>query len=202
MKPNLKNRYFFLRHGQNNYQVENKGIIYNWPDGNPPYYLTEQGKEEARSAGEKLKQDKIDCLFCSDILRCRETAKIIAEVINYDIGRIIYDTRLRDLNWGAFGGKTREEYWNFYDNDHMKAFDVPAPNGESWNQCKERVVNLFNEIEEEFQSKNVLIISHGDPLWLLEGYIKDMDNETLLKRRKEKDKEMFLKTGEVREIYE
>jgi len=198
MKPNLKNRYFFLRHGQNNHQAKNNGIIYNWPDGNPPYYLTEQGKEEAKRAGETLKKDKIDCLFSSDILRCRETAKIVAEIINYDICNIIYDVRLRDLNWGAFGGKTKEEYWNFYNNDRMKAFDTAIPGGESWNQCQERMVKLFNEIEEEFQNKNILIVSHGDPLWLLEGYIKGIDNQTLLNKRKE----ILLRTGEVREIYE
>jgi broad specificity phosphatase PhoE len=122
-----------------------------------------------------LKKDKIDCLFSSDILRCRETAKIIAETIIYDTDKIIYDVRLRDLNWGEFGGKTREEYWNFYNNDHMKAFDIPAPGGESWNQCRERAVRLLNEMEEEFQDKNILIVSHGDCLWLLEGYIKDID---------------------------
>ncbi|MFZ3057661.1 MAG: histidine phosphatase family protein [Minisyncoccales bacterium] len=198
MKLNLKNRYFFLRHGQNNHQAENNGIIYNWPDGNPPYYLTEQGKEEAKRAGETLKKDKIDCLFSSDILRCRETAKIVAEIINYDITKIIYDVRLRDLNWGAFGGKTKEEYWNFYNNDRIKAFDIAIPGGESWNQCQERMIKLFNEIEEEFEGKNILIVSHGDPLWLLEGYIRGIDSQTLLNKRKE----ILLGTGEVREIHE
>ena len=202
MKPNLKNRYFFLRHGQNNHQVEQGNIIYYWPDGNPPYYLTDLGKEESKKAGETLKKERIDCILSSDLLRCRETAKIVAEEIGHDKEKIIYDTRLRDLNWGAFGGKTREEYWSFYNNDHMKAFEIPAPEGESWNQCRERAIRVLNEIEEEFQNKNILIVSHGDTLWLLEGYIKDMDNETLLKRRREKDNEMFLKTGELKEIHE
>lgn len=198
METNLKNRYFFLRHGQNIHQAEHPGIIYFWPDDNPPYCLTEQGKEESKKAGELLKKDKIDHLFSSDILRCRETSKIVAEIINYDTDKIIYDTRLRDLNWGAFGGKTKEEYWNFYNNDRMKAFDIAIPNGESWNQCKERVVSFFNEIEEQFQDKNILLVSHGDTLWLLEGYIKGIDNQTLLEKRPE----IILKTGEVKEIYE
>jgi len=55
METNLKNRYFFLRHGQNIYQAEHPGIIYFWPDGNPPYNLTEQGKEELKKARELLK---------------------------------------------------------------------------------------------------------------------------------------------------
>jgi broad specificity phosphatase PhoE len=192
----FKNKYFFLRHGQNNHQVEHKDIIYFWPDGNPPYHLTELGKEESKLAGEKLKKDNINYIFSSDILRCRETAKIAAQIIGYDIDKIIYDTRLRDLNWGDFGGKTKEEYWGFYGNDRMNAFDKTIPGGESWNQCKERAVKLFNEIEEEFQNQSILIVSHGDTLWLLEGYIRGLNNKELLEKRSE----IILGTGEVREI--
>jgi len=198
METNLKNRYFFLRHGSNIHQTEKKDIVYCWPDDNPPCCLIKEGKEEAIKAGEILKNKQIDHVFCSDILRCQETAKIALEITGFDQNKIIYDKRLRDLNWGVFGGKTKEEYWNFYNNDRMKVFETPTPNGESWNQCKQRIVGFFNEIENKFQNKNILIVSHGEPLWLLEGYIKNIDNETLLNKRKE----MMLKYGEVREIYE
>lgn len=198
MKPILKNRYFLIRHGQNIHQANYPGIIYFWPDGNPPYCLSEQGKEEAKNAGEAIKNGKIDVIFCSDILRCRETAKIVAETLGFDKEKIIYDTRLRDLNWGDFGGKTKEEYWNFYNNNRMQAFEKAIPGGESWNQCQERVIDVLDEIEEEFQDQNILIVSHGDVLWLLEGHIKGLDNKTLLDNRKD----IILKTGEVREIHE
>lgn len=200
METNLKNRYFFLRHGRNIHQTELKGIVYHWPDDNPPCSLIEEGKEEAVKAGETLKDKQIDHVFCSDILRCRETAKIASETMGFDPNKIVYDTRLRDWNWGSqFGGKPKIEFWNFYDNDKIKAFEIPPPGGESWNQCRERLIKFFNEIESNFQNKNILIVSHGDPLWLLEGYIKNIkDNETLLNKRKE----MMLKTGEAREIYE
>ncbi len=196
MELNLKNRYFFLRHGQNNHQAEHKDVIYFWPDGNPPYHLTELGREESELAGEKLREEHIDCVFSSDILRCRETAKIVAQLIGYDVEKIIYDTRLRDLNWGDFGGKTKEEYWSFYDNNLMNAFDKAAPGGESLNQCKERAVKLLNEIEEEFQDQYILLVSHGDPLWLLEGYIRGLNNKELAEKRSE----IILSTGQVKEI--
>ena len=196
METELKNRYFFVRHGQNTHQAEHPGIIYLWPDGNPPYALSELGKEQVRTAGEELKKEKIDAIFSSDIFRCRETAKMIAEMIGYDKEKIVYDTRLRDLNWGDFGGKTKEEYLDFYNNDKMNAFEKPTPNGESWNECQERMAKVFNEINENFENKNILIVSHGDPMWLLIGYIKNMSNEELLNRRSE----IMPSTGEVREI--
>lgn len=196
METELKNRYFFVRHGQNTHQAEHPGIIYLWPDGNPPYALSELGKEQVRKAGEELKDKEIDAIFSSDIFRCRETAKMIAEMIGYDKEKIVYDTRLRDLNWGDFGGKTKEEYWNFFDNDKMSGFEKSVPNGESWSECRERMIKVFNEINENFENKNILIVSHGDSMWLLIGYIKNMSNEELLSRRSE----IMPSTGEIKEI--
>ncbi len=198
METNLKNRYFFLRHGQNIHQTEKKNVVYCWPDDTPPCSLIKEGIEEAEKAGEMLKDRQIDYIFSSDILRCRETAKIAVGVMGFDPNKIIYDVRLRDLNWGDFGGKTKEEYWNFYNNDRMKAFETPTPNGESWNQLRQRMIDVFNEIENNHQNKNILIVSHGDGLWLLERYIKGTDDKTLVEKRKQ----MMIQPGELREIHE
>lgn len=192
----LKNKYILLRHGKNIHQTKLKDIIYHFPDDNPPCQLIEEGIEETKKAGEKIKEKNIDYIYCSDILRARQTAKIVADVIGFDSEKIIYDTRLRDINWGIFGGKHKDEAWAFYKGDKMKKFDVPTPQGETWNDCRERMKKVLNEIENIFQGKNVLIISHGDPLWLLEGYIKEISDEELLNKRAE----LMIQTGEIREI--
>jgi len=197
MKLILKNRYFLLRHGKTIHQAEKKDIIYNYPDDNPGCVLLEQGIKEVQLAGEILKGKDIDLIFSSDILRTRQTVKIVAELINYDIEKIVYDKRLRDINWGIFGGKSKEKAWAYYDNDMMKKFEQGVPQGESWNQCKERMIEVLKEIEDNFENKNVLIVSHGDPLWLLEGYMRGKSNEELIF---EKNKNEDIKTGEIREI--
>ncbi|MDD2274234.1 MAG: histidine phosphatase family protein [Candidatus Pacebacteria bacterium] len=198
MKVNLKNRYFFLRHGKNIHQTELKDIIYCYPDDETPCSLIEEGIEQAKKAGEELKDKKIEYIYCSDILRTRQTAKIVAGIIGFNEDEIIYDTRLRDINWGLFGGKHKDEAWAYYNNDKSKKFNEPTPGGETWNDCRERMKKVLNEIENIFQGKNVLIVSHGDPLWLLEGYIKGINDEELLNKRAE----TLIQTGEVREIYE
>ncbi len=192
----LRNKYFFLRHGKNIHQTELKDIIYHYPDDDPPCSLTEEGIEEAKEAGEKLKDKRIDYIYCSDVLRTRQTAKIVSEIIGFDSEKIIYDTRLRDINWGIFGGKHKDEAWAYYNNDKMRKFNEPTPGGETWNQCRERMKMVLEEIENNFKNKNILIISHGDPLWLLEGYIKGMSDEELVNKRKE----LMIQTGEIREI--
>jgi len=197
MKLILKNRYFLLRHGKTIHQAEKKDIIYNYPDDNPACVLLEQGIKEAQLAGEILKGKNIDLIFSSDILRTRQTVKIVAELISYDLEKIVYDKRLRDINWGIFGGKSKEKAWAYYDNDMMKKFEQGVPQGESWDQCKKRMVEVLKEIEDNFENKNVLIVSHGDPLWLLEGYMKGKSNEELIL---EENKKESIKTGEIREI--
>lgn len=193
----LKNKYFLLRHGKTIHQAEKKNIIYFYPDDNPPCILLDKGTKEVQLAGEALKGKNIDLIFSSDILRAKQTAEIVAELINYDLEKIVYDTRLRDVNWGIFGGKSKEDAWAYYNNDMIKKFELGVPNGESWNECRSRMVEVLKEIEDNFENKNILIVSHGDPLLLLEGYMRSNSNEELMLKMSRKED---IKTGEMREI--
>jgi broad specificity phosphatase PhoE len=197
MKLSLKNKYFLLRHGKTIHQAEKKDITYGYPDDNPPCILLKEGINEAHLAGEKLKGKNIDLIFASDILRIKQTVEIVTKIIGYDLDKVTYDQRLRDVNWGVLAGKSKEEAWAYYDNDKMKKFEMGVPQGESWNQCRERMVAVINDIENSFEDKNILIVSHGDPLWLLEGYLKGKSNEDLLN---ELENNQDIKTGEIREI--
>lgn len=197
MKLSLKNKYFLLRHGKTIHQTERKNITYGYPDDNPPCVLLEEGINEARLAGEKLKNKNIDLIFASDILRVKQTVEIVAKIINYDLAKVTYDQRLRDVNWGVLAGRSKEEAWTYYNNDMKQRFKKSVSQGESWNQCQERMVAVINDIENKFKDKNILIVSHGDPLWLLEGYLKDKSKEELLNELKNNQD---IKTGEIREI--
>jgi broad specificity phosphatase PhoE len=196
MNMDLKNKYFFLRHGQNIHQTEKKDIVYGYPDDNPPCVLIEDGIAEARAAGEILKNKNIEMIFCSDVCRTRQTAGIVADIIGFDKDKIIYDERLRDINWGIFSGKLKSEAWEFYNGEAMMKFEKAVPEGESWNDCKARVVAIFEELEHKYENKVILIVSHGDALWLLGDYIAGLSNVESLAHRKE----IYFKTGEVREI--
>jgi broad specificity phosphatase PhoE len=190
----LKNKYYLLRHGKNNHQAEKPDVVYFYPDNEPPCFLIEEGIEQVKKAGEALKDKNVDMIFCSDILRTRQTAKIVGEMIGFDLDKIIYDLRLRDINWGILGGKTKTEAWDFYAHNMMNKFELAVPQGESWNECLERMLAVVNEIENNFEGKNILIVSHGDPLWLLEGYVKDLSKEDLIKQRIK----TYIDTGEIR----
>ncbi|MFA5080152.1 MAG: histidine phosphatase family protein [Candidatus Paceibacterota bacterium] len=195
MKKIFKNKYFLLRHGKNIHQTAKKDFFYDYPDDNPPCELIEEGIKEVENAGAILKSKAINLIISSDIFRTKQTAEIIAKIIDYNKDNIKYDSGLRDINWGIYSGKEQKEGWSFYDDDALKRFDIAPEGGESWQECQQRMIDILERLEKENVDKNILIISHGDPLWLLEGYI-------LGKSKIELSKEMsgHIKTGEVREF--
>ena len=185
------NKYFILRHGETVHQAEKKGFIYP-PEGDSSISLTQYGREQIERAAKKLKNQNIDLIFASDTLRTKETAEIVNKVLNAELH---YESSIRDINWGIFKGKSREEAWGYYKNGKKEKFYKAPPEGESWRDVKKRMVNFLRKIDEKYQNKNILIISHRDPLWLLEGAMKGLTNEELLAQKIEGT---AIKTGELR----
>ena len=197
----LKNTYFLLRHGENNCQAEKPGIVYFWPENNPPCRLTEKGEEQIREVVEKIKREKINLIYSSDIVRTKQSAEIVAGEINK---KIIFDQRLRDTNWGKFGGGPKEKAYIFFQeaNSLEEKFKKAPEGGESWSDCQKRVLDFLKEVERKYQNKNILIVSHGDPLWLLEGVVKKTSVKEIMKELTEPTnaKQKYMKVGDVREL--
>ena len=188
----MQNTYFLLRHGQTTHQLKKEKIIYPWPE-NEPILLTEKGREEIEIVGENLKKEKIDLIFSSDIPRTRETSEIIAKKLKLDV---IFDKRLREINVGVFRGRKTEEYYNYFLSPEEMLWKIP-PRGENLSSLQRRLFDFFEEIDKKYKDKKILIISHGDPLWLLEGKVKGLSEGELL-RQKSQDK--IIKMAEVRKL--
>lgn len=187
---NSQNFYFLLRHGETPYQLKKEKIHYPWPESSP-ILLTERGKKQIEILAKKLKQEGLDLIFSSDIPRAHQTAKIMAKELGLKVN---LDLRLRDINYGIYHGRPRREFHQDFPDEEERFYTAPQ-NGESWSDCKKRVSDFIKEIDKKYQGKKILIIAHGDPLWLLEGVIKDKTNEELLK---EKMEGKVVKVGELR----
>lgn len=191
----MNNIYFILRHGQTIYQTEKKNEKYPWPEP-APIFLTKKGEKQVRDATRKIKRVKIDKIYSSDAPRARQTAEIVAKETG---ANVIFDERLRDTNLGVFGGRSKVEYRKFF-LDKRERFAKRPPKGESWNDVAKRAVDFFKEIDKNNQSQNILIVSHGDPLWLLEGVLTGLNEQELLKIREQKKGGDFLETAEFRNL--
>ncbi|MBI2626209.1 MAG: class I tRNA ligase family protein, partial [Candidatus Nealsonbacteria bacterium] len=187
------NKYYIMRHGQNNYQVNNGKHIYPWPEQSP-ILLSANGKNEAKKAAKELKEKRIDVIYFSDTNRTRQTA----EIVNKELGaEVIADKRLRDMNFGVYRGEEKEKYFQSFPKNVSSFYGRKPEGGENWGEVRKRMVDFINSIDQKRKNKNILIISHCDPLWLLEGAAKGLSDKELLKIKLAKKD---IKTGEWRRL--
>ena len=197
-KKNTKksgNKYFAMRHGQAESNVEN---FINSRIENNNCHLTEKGKKQVLAAAKILRQaqDKIDLIFSSDFLRTRETAEIVAEKLGFEKSKIIFDERLREINTGIFDGQNVENYRKFATVEE-KFYKTPSK-GENLTDLKNRVAEFLYEIDKKYSDKNILIISHEYPIWLLFAGAEGSDSKKAIKMRNSKPD--FIKTAEIKKL--
>ncbi len=168
-----RNKYFLQRHGEAENNVAS--VVSSWPE-KKEWRLTAKGRTQVKEAAARLKKEKIDLIFSSDVLRTKETAEMISAELGLPV---TYDARLRELDLGAYNGKTQDEYHAYFD-DRLERFGRPVEGGESLYDARRRMVAFVKELERLYSGKNILVISHGDPLWLMEtGFAGITDGQAL-----------------------
>lgn len=140
-----------IRHGQTEMNAQN---LY-FGKLNP--LLNDLGIEQAYMVKEKLSNIVYDCIYSSPLERARETA----EICNYLNKEIIYDSRLEEINFGAFEGLTFKEISRSYPNEvkemerNWKTFNYIT--GESPKEMFKRAVSFLETLD---YTKDNLVISH------------------------------------------
>jgi isoleucyl-tRNA synthetase len=157
-----RNRYIFMRHGQ----AENNVLRLNdsWPE-KKQYKLTELGVTQVEEAAAMLKHERIDLIYSSDLMRDKQTSEILAKVLGVEIN---YDPRIRELNVGNFNGRPYEDYWNAL--PFEKRWEQAPEGGETNTEVQHRMLLFIKEMENKHSGKNILVVTHGDPLWILMKY--------------------------------
>ncbi len=159
-----KNKYFLVRHTECISNVK-KISSHKWEKEDT---LTEIGIKQAEKLANKLKKYKIDLVFCSPFTRTKQTFDIINKKLKLDSKKIFFDKRLVENNFGITDGKHYDEYHKLFSSEE-KYFETPVPYGENYADIKKRTANFLKEIESKYQNKNILIISHGATLWMVES---------------------------------
>ena len=191
------NKYFLLRHGLAETNI--KKILSS--DYRKKYSLTNKGIKQIIAAAKKLKkllkEEKIDIIFSSDILRCKESANIIKRELKFK-GKIILRKELREIDLGEWEGRSIDELKKYLSKNLEGYLSDGLKGGESWNDFKRRVLKFIEEVEKKYQGKNILIISHGDILWSLDSAMRGLNNNEILDSIK--NKKGHFEKGEIREI--
>lgn len=138
---------YFVRHPET--QWNKAGILQGHKDSS----LTPDGEDEAKKLGELLKIKNIEIIYSSDLGRCIQTAEIINSFINKEIVKVL---ELRERNFGDLNGRPNSEVreiLNLSDPNQL------APNGESFNQMRMRVLKFVQSLSAK-NFKNILLVTH------------------------------------------
>lgn len=157
------NKYFVMRHGGTE---GNKKEIVSYKN-EATDHLTEEGRSQAEISAQKLKDEKIDFIVASPFTRTRETAEIVRAELGLPESAVVFDERLREVNPGEFDGKNWTDYHNYiYTATGRKWFETPIPGGESLKEVGKRIGECLYELENKYQGKNILLVTHGGSAWL------------------------------------
>ncbi|NCO12420.1 MAG: hypothetical protein COZ34_01730 [Candidatus Pacebacteria bacterium CG_4_10_14_3_um_filter_34_15] len=122
--------------------------------GRLPVELSEAGIKEAKKLAIFFEDKKIDKIYASPVLRCKQTSEIISSKKT----PVEYDLRIAET-LSAFQGYWKMDWDYFF--THAEELG-----GESPLDISNRVSNFWNEVKNTSHD-NIIICSHGDPLYLL-----------------------------------
>jgi len=201
---NTKNRYIGLRHGQSEANV--MGVISSKPSvGTVTHRLTDLGKTQAKESAPELlkelnfdeKQLAEDLIFVSsDFTRAYETAEGCIQALELIHNKkYSYPIQIRK--------ELRERYFGSYDAKPLiyynRVWTLDAINGdnteysvESVNQVIHRISGLIQDLEQQYEGKTIVLVSHADTLQITQSYLKGIDSRLFHQYR--------FKNGEVRDF--
>lgn len=170
---------FLMRHGKS---VWNElGLWTGWRD----VELNEIGIAEAQRAGEVLRDHEIHRAYVSDLTRAKQTLLEIQKVLELEHLIVQSNAALNERNYGIYTGKNKWEIKNEIGEDKFQAlrrgWDVSIPEGETLKDVFMRVIPYYEDqiIANLRDSKNVLVVAHGNTLRALIKHIEKLDDEAV-----------------------
>lgn len=196
MKNNTRgtNKYYIMRHGHSDHNVDH----FLSSDNSVPSHLIESGKSDALNTAKKLKGKKIDLIYCSPLFRTQETAEIVMRELGISEDKLVIENRLQEFQTGVYNGKSEQELFEFMDSNYENYFTRKPENGETLVEVKKRVGDFLYEIDKKNEGKNILIISHDWPIWMMQSVTDGLNNEQTMNRGNME--KAFLNTGQYMEL--
>ena len=131
--------------------------------------LSDNGRNQAKTLKERIKEKNYDVCFSSPLMRAVETAMILIG----DRVEIKIDDRLTERDLGEFEGKFRDVY------DAKKYWDYNLNSGDGGVEKVQDIFKRCNDfidyLKENYRDKTILIISHNAPLKAIYHILKHTD---------------------------
>jgi len=182
MERELANLLVLVRHGQSEWNEKN--LFTGWRDPG----LTEQGKAEAKEAGEAMKKAGLgfDVAYTSNLSRAQETNRImLAELGQSDI-EIVKNEALNERDYGDLSGLNKDDARKKWGEEQVhiwrRSYDVPPPGGESLKMTAERVLPYFDKeiLPRVLKGERVLVAAHGNSLRALVMQLDKLNQDEVI----------------------
>lgn len=161
------NQFCVARHGQT---ANNKSKTFSgWVD--TP--LTPQGVQDAQSTAAKLADIRFDVITSSDLGRAFITAYLISRQQGYT-DEVLRSDKLREVSYGDVGQMSIEKAQAIYPGLDTETNFI-APNGESLGQMQQRALKFINRLDEQYNGKNILLVTHGGVIDAIKANFLDDD---------------------------
>ncbi|WP_415397216.1 histidine phosphatase family protein [Sulfurimonas sp. CS5] len=119
--------------------------------------LSPKGYVDAKELKKHFKASDFDAIFCSDLIRTKETLK---QFIKSD--KVIYTKELREKSWGDYEGMSFEEITSTTNLTYVNFKQwTDALGGEEIEKFISRVEKFFFEYLPTLKKKNILVVTHS-----------------------------------------
>ena len=156
---------YFVRHGET--AANQQGVYY----GSSNLPLTEQGKLQMQQVGKMLATVRFDNVLASGLQRAQQSAQILLAENQQMLPTIIIEPKLNELDFGDWEGRHYQELMQ-QDNERYSAWcnnwqTYAPPNGESFQQFKQRVDHAITGQIISHDDQTLLIVGHQGSLRVL-----------------------------------
>ncbi|MBS5787423.1 MAG: histidine phosphatase family protein [Clostridioides difficile] len=152
----MGNTFYIVRHGQTNWNIQGK------TQGHGNSDLTESGESQAKQLAESLVDRNIDYIYSSDLGRAVQTAELIGDKLGLNVEMT---EGLREMGFGVWEGLLIKEIQKDYADTYKTWRDEPhmvnIPGGETLHIIKRRVDKFIEEINEKYDNKNIVLVTHS-----------------------------------------
>jgi len=154
----MKNRVYFVRHGQN-YANLHHVLSYKLVD----FKLTKLGEKQAEQTAAYFKDKKIDKIYSSPLIRAFQTGRAIMEITQAPLEVIEI---LREVNIGSIeANPVDEESWCIHDQVYMDWLagktESRFPNGESYHDLANRFKTMLLKVLSKHNNEEIVFAGHG-----------------------------------------
>jgi len=127
--------------------------------------LTSKGIKQAEALSKRLRNEKINVIFSSTMIRAKETAKIILK--NQPNAKLIFTDELKEGELGSYLNKKFDEV-----NWDLLPLDV-----ENKKSLFERAKKFFQKVLKKYPDKTILFVAHNAINKALIRFLRNWDSE-------------------------